>query len=198
MGLEVNDVADYIVTEDQWRSIILNDAASDGKFFYAVKTTGIFCRPSCKSKPPNRENITVFPDAEQALSAGYRPCKRCKPTGLRLPDEEWISMVAEYIDNHYMEELNLQLLADLAHGSPYHLHRTFKKVNGVTPVEYIQNVRIEQAKSRLLTTTQPVAEIGKQVGLTNTPYFITLFKKLTGLTPAHYRSLHASVPKGEL
>lgn len=198
MGLEVNDVADYIVTEDQWRSIILNDAASDGKFFYAVKTTGIFCRPSCKSKPPNRENITVFPDAEHALSAGYRPCKRCKPTGLRLPDEEWISMVAEYIDNHYMEELNLQLLADLAHGSPYHLHRTFKKVNGVTPVEYIQNVRIEQAKSRLLTTTQPVAEIGKQVGLANTPYFITLFKKLTGLTPAHYRSLHASVPKGEL
>lgn len=191
-------MADLKVTEEHWRSIILNDAASDGKFFYAVKTTGIFCRPSCKSKPPNRENITVFPNAEHALSAGYRPCKRCKPTGLRLPDEEWISVVAEYIDNHYMEELNLQFLADLAHGSPYHLHRTFKKVNGVTPVEYIQNVRIEQAKSRLLTTTQPVAEIGKQVGLANTPYFITLFKKLTGLTPANYRASHAYVPKGEL
>ncbi|WP_410771958.1 bifunctional transcriptional activator/DNA repair enzyme AdaA [Fontibacillus sp. BL9] len=191
-------MSDFKVTEDQWRSIILNDAASDGKFFYAVKTTGIFCRPSCKSKPPNRENISVFPDAEHAMSAGYRPCKRCKPTGLRLPDEEWISVVAEYIDNHYMEELNLQLLADLAHGSPYHLHRTFKKVNGGTPVEYIQNVRIEQAKSRLLTTSQPVAEIGKQVGLANTPYFITLFKKITGLTPANYRTLYASVPKGEL
>ncbi len=191
-------MADIRVTEDQWQSIILNDAASDGNFFYAVKTTGIFCRPSCKSRPPNRDNITVFPDAEHALTAGYRPCKRCKPTGLRLPDEEWISVVAEYIDNHYMEELNLQLLADLAHGSPYHLHRTFKKVNGVTPVEYIQHIRIEQAKSRLLTTTQPVAGIGKQVGLANTPYFITLFKKLTGLTPANYRSLHASVPKGDI
>lgn len=188
-------MADFKVTDEYWRAIISNDTASDGKFFYAVKTTGIFCRPSCKSRPPNRENITVFPDAEHALSAGYRPCKRCKPTGLRLPDQEWISVVTGYIEHHYMDDLNLQLLAELAHGSPYHLHRTFKKVTGTTPVEYIQYVRIEQAKSRLQTTKQSVTEIGRQVGLANTPYFITLFKKITGLTPAYYRSLHTSVPK---
>ena len=89
------------VSNEQWRAIVGNDPSYDGQFYYAVKTTGIFCRPSCKSRPPNRENIGFFLTAEQALAAQFRPCKRCKPTGQRLPDEEWIAMVTVYIDRHY-------------------------------------------------------------------------------------------------
>ncbi|WP_461671184.1 Ada metal-binding domain-containing protein, partial [Mycobacterium tuberculosis] len=127
-------------TELEWRSIISNDAAHDGAFFYAVRTTAIFCRPSCGSRPPLRENTSVFKSAEAAREAGYRPCKRCKPAGERLPDEEWVASVAEYIHSRYMEPLPLSKLAEAGHGSPYHLHRTFKRVTGATPAAYVQQV----------------------------------------------------------
>ncbi|WMT43437.1 bifunctional transcriptional activator/DNA repair enzyme AdaA [Paenibacillus sp. D2_2] len=182
------------LTHQRWNAIVYNDPTYDGKFFYAVKTTGIFCRPSCKSRPPKMENIRLFETAEQALSENFRPCKRCRPTGQRLPDDEWIQVVTDYIDNNYDASLTLQTLADASHGSPYHLHRTFKKIKGVTPVEYIQQVRITKAKLLLLHSGLEVAKVGASVGMANTAYFITLFKKRTGITPAQYRKEHASIP----
>ncbi|MFS1517251.1 bifunctional transcriptional activator/DNA repair enzyme AdaA [Bacillus sp. SCS-151] len=175
------------VSDEQWEAIANNDVSYDGQFFYAVKTTGIFCRPSCKSRLPNRENIGFFEDANQALAAHFRPCKRCKPTGKRLPDDEWIAVITEYVDSHYNEKLTLEVLALMSHVSPYHLHRTFKKIKGMTPVDYIQHIRMEKAKMLLTTIDAPIAEVGKSVGLSNTPYFITLFKKKIGQTPEAYR-----------
>ncbi|GKU76108.1 bifunctional transcriptional activator/DNA repair enzyme AdaA [Paenibacillus sp. L3-i20] len=183
------------LTELRWQAIYTNDISSDGMFFYAVKTTGIFCRPSCKSKPPNRANVDIFPDAKAAQAADYRPCKRCKPTGQTLPNEEWITQITNYIHHHFTEEITLAKLADIAHGSPYHLHRTFKRVNGITPAAYIHQLRIDRAKAKLIETNSTVSEIGEAVGLANTPYFITLFKRLTGYTPAHYRQLHTKEVK---
>ena len=183
------------VSDEQWQAVTDNDASYDGHFFYAVKTTGIFCRPSCKSRLPNRENIGFFKDAEQALAAHFRPCKRCKPTGEKLPDEEWIFLITEYIDIHYKEKLTLETLALLSHGSPYHLHRTFKKINGMTPVDYIQKKRIEKAKMLLTISNDSIAEVGESVGLSNTPYFITLFKKKTGQTPEAFRRLQKKLLK---
>lgn len=178
------------VTDEQWQAIINNEAAYDGQFYYAVKTTGIFCRPSCKSRPPKRDNIGYYLTIDQALAAGFRPCKRCKPTGRRLPDEEWVALVTEYIDRNYKEMLTLVTLATICHGTPYHLHRTFKKVMDITPLDYIQQVRIESAKKILISSPTPIAEVGASVGLSNTPYFITLFKKKTGHTPKGYQSWH--------
>lgn len=182
------------LTRERWNAIVGNDPAYDGEFFYAVKTTGIFCRPSCKSRPPKMENIRLFENAEQALSENFRPCKRCRPTGQRLPDDEWIQVVTDYIDNNYSASLALQTLAEVSHGSPYHLHRTFKKIKGVTPVEYIQQIRIAKAQQLLLHSGLEVAKVGASVGMANTAYFITLFKKRTGVTPAQYRKEHASIP----
>jgi AraC family transcriptional regulator, regulatory protein of adaptative response / methylphosphotriester-DNA alkyltransferase methyltransferase len=178
-----------ILTEELWHAIVNNNAVYDGKIYYAVRTTGIFCRPSCRSKPPRRDNIQLFENPQQALDAGFRPCKRCKPTGLRLPDEEWIGWLTAYIEEHYREALTLETLAEISHGSPYHLHRTFKRITGLTPALYLQQLRIDKAKAQLVETEHPIAVIGMQVGLHNTPYFVTLFKKLTGSTPARYRQL---------
>lgn len=175
------------VSDEQWQAITDNDSAYDGQFFYAVKTTGIFCRPSCKSKLPIRENICMFLTAKKALNARFRPCKRCKPTGSRLPDEEWIDLVTSYIDSHYQEPLSLDTLAQLSHGSPYHLQRIFKKVKGITPVYYIQQQRINAAQAMLRESNLPITEIASLVGLPNTSYFITLFKQKTGQTPEAYR-----------
>ncbi|MHA6480332.1 bifunctional transcriptional activator/DNA repair enzyme AdaA [Paenibacillus sp. strain BS8-2] len=180
--------------EDEWQRIITNNVASDGMFYYAVRTTGIFCRPSCASKPPLKENTSIFRSADAAKHAGYRPCKRCKPTGEQLPDEEWVGAVTAYMEANYMEPLPLHKLAEAGHSSPYHLHRTFKRVTGLTPAAYVTRIRIQQAKELLISGDQTVAWIGNQVGLPNTPYFITLFKKETGWTPAQYRLM---VAKGE-
>lgn len=183
----VTEVGEERLTEEKWQAIINNDASYDSRFFYAVKSTGIFCRPSCKSRPPKKENVRLFPNAERALAEHYRPCKRCKPNGLRLPDEDWVDQITHYIDSNYGETLTLETLADMCHGSPYHLHRTFKRIKGITPVEYVQHTRMAKARGFLSRSDQPVADIAMAVGIPNASYFITLFKKRTGRTPAEYR-----------
>ncbi|MCH1625248.1 bifunctional transcriptional activator/DNA repair enzyme AdaA [Ferdinandcohnia quinoae] len=179
-----------LMTDEKWEAIISNDASYNGEFFYAVKTTGIFCKPSCKSRVPKRDNVRIFQHAEQALAEQFRPCKRCKPTNERLPDHEWIAVVTKYIDKNFNEKLTLEFLAEVSHGSPYHLHRTFKRITGQTPVEYIQGIRIGHAKELLIQTDRATSEIALSVGLQNVPYFITLFKKKTGYTPLEFRRIY--------
>ena len=103
-----------------------------------------------------------------------------------MPDEEWIAFVTEYVDSHYEEKLTLEVLALLSHGTLITCTELLK-IKGMTPVDYIQHVRIEKAKMLLTTLDDPVSKVGESVGLSNTPYFITLFKKKTGQTPEAYR-----------
>jgi AraC family transcriptional regulator of adaptative response / methylphosphotriester-DNA alkyltransferase methyltransferase len=181
-GLESTGMSD-----EMWQAIVNNDASFDGKFYYAVKTTGIFCRPSCKSRLPIKAHVRIYDDAQQALLGNFRPCKRCRPEGRRLPDEEWVGQLVLLIESRYSESLTLPMLADLIHGSPFHLHRTFKRVMGVTPSDYIQQKRISMAKTYLCESEKSVVEIALAVGIPNAAHFATLFHKKTGFTPTHYR-----------
>ncbi|CAM4460975.1 bifunctional transcriptional activator/DNA repair enzyme AdaA [Paenibacillus tarimensis] len=175
------------LTEEHWQAILANDVSYDQQFIYAVQTTGIFCRPSCKSRPPRRENVRLFSSADEALSQSFRPCKRCKPAGERLPDQEWVDQIASYLDKHYRESVTLESLAVQFNGSPYHLQRTFKRIAGITPVQYLQRKRITAAMELLSRSDELLSSVAAAVGLTSTAYFITLFKRITGVTPAHYR-----------
>ncbi|WP_269411408.1 bifunctional transcriptional activator/DNA repair enzyme AdaA [Lentibacillus daqui] len=174
-------------TEEQRKAIIENDKSYDDQFFYAVKTTKIFCRPSCKSRVPNFDNVRIFLTAENAIKAGYRPCKRCKSGGGRLPDEEWVAHVELYIKENYTKPLTLDKIADNCHGSPYHLHRVFKSIRGITPLEYLQQIRMSKAKEYLLHTEFPIQEIGELVGIANASRFSTLFKEKNKQTPRDFR-----------
>ncbi|MUT65722.1 bifunctional transcriptional activator/DNA repair enzyme AdaA [Paenibacillus sp. NEAU-GSW1] len=179
--------ASQMPTDEQWQAIKNNDASYNAKFMYAIKTTGIFCKPSCKSRLPNRENVRIFQDADGAQAAQFRPCKRCKPTGERLPDQEWVELISRFIEKHYSEPIRLRDIADACHGSAFHLQRTFKRIKGITPTEYVQRTRIAKAQQLMNGTNRSIAEIGVAVGMPNTAYFITLFKKMTGSTPSDYR-----------
>jgi AraC family transcriptional regulator of adaptative response / methylphosphotriester-DNA alkyltransferase methyltransferase len=176
------------MNNEMWEAIIHNDSAFDGKFYYGVTTTGIFCRPSCKSKNPNKEHVRIFYHADQAAAENFRPCKRCRPDGKRLPDEEWIQHIAQFIEEHYQEPLTLSTIADRLHASPFHMHRTFKRVKGVTLSEYIQQKRIDAAKQQLTQTRLSIMDVAMRVGFPNAAHFSTVFQKKTGMSPSDYRN----------
>jgi AraC family transcriptional regulator, regulatory protein of adaptative response / methylated-DNA-[protein]-cysteine methyltransferase len=119
----------------RWAAIEARDARADGQFFYGVRTTGVFCRPSCASRLPRRENVEFFADADAARAAGYRECKRCRPGG--LPRElEIVRRACAALDADPQERLTLAQLSEAVHLSPFHLQRLFKRVLGVSPRQY--------------------------------------------------------------
>jgi AraC family transcriptional regulator of adaptative response / methylphosphotriester-DNA alkyltransferase methyltransferase len=175
------------MNEELWQAIVLSDTAYDGKFYYGVKTTRIFCRPSCRSRVPVKENVILFSNASQALSENFRPCKRCKPDGGRLPNEEWVAQIVHVIETRYAEALALGKLAELFHGSPYHLQRTCTRIQGISPAQFLLQKRIDKAKQMLMNTDLPVMDIAFTVGIPNTSHFSTQFLNITGVTPTAYR-----------
>jgi AraC family transcriptional regulator, regulatory protein of adaptative response / methylated-DNA-[protein]-cysteine methyltransferase len=138
----MKDHSTYITDDCRWSAVSTRNQAADGSFYYAVKTTGIFCRPSCSSKLPNRENVEFFITCKEALEAGYRPCKKCRPTGNTPQEvvEQKIVTTCRLIENSN----TMPKLADLAKEvglSPYHFHRLFKIIVGVTPKQFVANHR---------------------------------------------------------
>ncbi|EAD7746609.1 bifunctional transcriptional activator/DNA repair enzyme AdaA [Listeria monocytogenes] len=180
-------MSDYYLTKKRWQAISTNDKTADGAFFYGVTSTKIFCYPSCKSRLPKKENIVIFHSAEEAFSHGYRACKRCESGGSALPDTEWVNNIEMYIKENFAKALTLKIIADDCHGSPYHLHRTFKRITMITPITYLENVRINYAKMQLTTTNQSIETIGKMAGFPNPSHFSTTFKRHTGLSPNQFR-----------
>ena len=119
----------------RWRAVAAHDVRADGAFFYGVRTTGVFCRPSCASRQPRRENVEYFASADDARAAGYRECKRCQPGG--LPRElEVVQRACAALDADPQQRLTLAQLGEAVHLSPFHLQRLFKRVLGVSPRQY--------------------------------------------------------------
>ncbi len=173
--------------DEQWYAISNCDPLYDGQFVYAVKSTGVFCRPSCKSRVPNRDNVIVFVTVDAAMDAGFRACKRCRPDQFHTPVEELAQKTMKYIEAHYSEPLTLSVIAGNLHINQYHLHHIFKRMVDLTPVEYVLQYRISQAR-RLLTESQlSVTEVAMAVGFVNAAHFSTVFRKQIGVSPSTYR-----------
>ncbi len=134
-----------------WNAVVNRNSRWDGVFVFAVKSTGIYCRPSCPSRRPRRNQVNFFQSPQDAEAAGFRPCKRCcpdgKPNGRSTP--EIIQQICASIESHDSESLKLTDLAREFRMSPYHLQRTFKRWTGISPRQYAMAQRWHQFKSRV-------------------------------------------------
>jgi len=132
-----------------WTAVETRDARQDGVFFYAVRTTGVYCRPSCSSRRPRRENVSFFSSADAAERAGFRACQRCRPRELRLVGDDPVSKARAYLDAHVDERVTLAELSRVARMSAAHLQRQFTRRYGVSPRRYLAALRAERFKNEL-------------------------------------------------
>ncbi len=136
--------------ETAWAAVLSRDARFDGRFVYAVRSTGVFCRPNCPSRRPSRVQVTFFDEPQAARAAGFRACRRCHPeTQGGLPARAAVERVRAHIDGHLDERLTLQDLAPVAGLSATHLQRSFKAALGFSPREYVKSMRTERFKSEV-------------------------------------------------
>jgi AraC family transcriptional regulator, regulatory protein of adaptative response / methylated-DNA-[protein]-cysteine methyltransferase len=168
-----------------WDAVLGRDATLDGKVYYGVKSTWIFCRPSCPSRRPNRNNVEFFVSTAAAKQSGYRACKRCCPEDSTTPKAAFIGQIIEYIDLHSDQSLTLKSLAERFNMSPFHLQRTFKAVVGVTPKRYVEACRIDHLKKQL-QSGQLVSAAVYEAGFGSSSRLYEKSNKGLGMTPATY------------
>jgi AraC family transcriptional regulator of adaptative response/methylated-DNA-[protein]-cysteine methyltransferase len=174
------------VEEDaRWVSVLARDHAKDGTFVFAVKTTGVYCRPSCPARRPRPENVRFFGQPRDAEVAGFRACRRCRPTSARDPRAAWIERVCRRIESHQGEPVRLAELSAVAGVSPYHLQRTFKHALGVTPRQYAETLRASRFKAQL-KGGRPVSTATYEAGYGSGSRVYEKADRQLGMTPATY------------
>ena len=169
--------------ETAWAAVMNRDALLDGRFVYAVSSTGIYCRPSCPSRRPRRERVSFFAGPAEAESAGYRVCLRC---GSSSGVADRIERARRYLDAHADERVTLEQLGRVAGLSPFHLQRTFQRTFGLTPKAYASARRTERFKRSLKDqddVTSAIYEAG--YGSSSRAYENT--GERLGMTPSAYR-----------
>lgn len=175
--------------DDQlWQAILRRDPAWDGRAYYGVITTGIYCRPTCPSRRPHRTNVGFYPAPELAEAAGFRPCKRCTPRGAsqRDADAALVASACRVIESAESEPA-LAELAQMANLSPAHFHRLFKSVVGVTPKSYAtarRRIRVQAQLNGGSSVTHAIFE----AGYNSSARFYAGAKGMLGMSPTAYRA----------
>jgi AraC family transcriptional regulator of adaptative response/methylated-DNA-[protein]-cysteine methyltransferase len=171
----------------QWQAVAARDASHDGKFVFAVSSTGVYCRPSCPARRPRRENVAFFREPDQAEKAGYRACLRCRPRAIGgNGTTETVKAMCRYIEQHLDEPLTLARLGSEFHQSPFHLQRTFKSVLGISPRAYADSCRMNQLKGNL-RAGHSVTRSMYDAGYSSSSRLYERTASQLGMTPDKYR-----------
>ena len=184
------------------RARLARDSRYDGRFFIAVKTTGIFCRPVCPVKPPKEQNVSYYANAQGALAAGFRPCLRCRPDSAPgsyawLGSETTLRRALRLIDEGALDSHGLPQLAERLGVSDRYVRKLFAEHLGVSPKEYAQMNRLMFAKKLLHETRLPIQDIAYAAGFNRIRSFNTAFKKSMRLAPGAVRKTETlPVPAG--
>ncbi len=174
------------IEERRWASVVARDSAQNGRFVYAVATTGVYCKPSCASRHALRANVTFFASGAEAEAAGFRACLRCEPNASASAAERAIGRARAYVEAHLDDGVTLGGIAREAGMSLSHLQRTFKRIVGVSPRQYAAALRADRFKTHLRTgATVSRATFDAGYGASSRAYDAA--GKHLGMTPGAYR-----------
>ncbi len=173
---------------DRWAAVVRRDPNADGRFYYSVRTTGVYCRPSCASRLARRENVRFHATREEVEGAGFRPCKRCRPNEPALTEQRTASVAKACRMIEAAEDVpSLGVLAEAAGMSRFHFHRVFKTVTGVTPKAYAAAHRARRVRDEL-SRTDTVTEAIYGAGFNSSSRFYAMASEVLGMTPTDFRS----------
>ncbi|MBI3431909.1 MAG: bifunctional DNA-binding transcriptional regulator/O6-methylguanine-DNA methyltransferase Ada [Hydrogenophilales bacterium] len=175
------------LAEQRWQAVVGRDPQADGEFVYAVRTTGVYCRPSCPSRAARRQNVAFFDTPALAAAAGYRPCKRCRPDAPSPQQErnERVLRACRTIE-HSLSALSLAQLAQQAGMSPHHFQRVFKAVTGLSPKGYHKAVQARRVAASLQSAPS-VTDAFYDAGFNSAGRFYEEAPALLGMSPGNYR-----------
>jgi AraC family transcriptional regulator of adaptative response/methylated-DNA-[protein]-cysteine methyltransferase len=182
------DVTDFSTDDARWAAVVRRDRSADGTFYYSVRTTGVYCRPSCGARRARRENVRFHATPEAAERAGFRPCRRCRPheTGLAAQRAAAVARACRLIETAE-EPPDLEALAAAAGMSRFHFHRIFKAATGVTPKAYAAAQRARRVRDEL-SRTDTVTDAIYGAGFNSNGRFYAASSDLLGMTPTDFRS----------
>jgi AraC family transcriptional regulator of adaptative response/methylated-DNA-[protein]-cysteine methyltransferase len=169
----------------KWSMVLARDTNADGRFVYAVKSTGVFCRPTCPSRRPRRENVEFFNSPAQAQQAGYRACRRCTPLE-RNPQSQKVEAACRYIDENLDVTLSLTAISRHVAISPFHFQRMFKRMLGISPREYQQARRAGKFRQALLRDGS-VTEAIYEAGFSSSSRAYESVPAQLGMTPSEFK-----------
>lgn len=178
----------YATDEERWDAVCRRERAADGAFYYSVSTTGVYCRPSCPSRPARRANVAFHGSCAEAEAAGFRACLRCKPTEPPLAERQAdaVARACRLIEADGQAP-DLASLAQAVGLSRFHLHRLFKEHTGITPRAYAAARRAERLK-RELAQAATVTEAVYEAGFNSSGRFYAASSAVLGMTPTRYRA----------
>lgn len=187
-NLDTSARADATLRDPRWTTIRNRDAAGDGQFVYAVRTTGVYCRPQCPARPARPENVAFFAGPAEAEAAGFRACLRCRPSGVSR-DEEQAEAVARAcrLIAEAEEPPRLDALARSAGMSAFHFHRVFKAVTGLTPKAWAAAHRAEKVRGVLAEGRGSVTEAIYDAGFNAASRFYDKADQVLGMTATAFR-----------
>jgi AraC family transcriptional regulator of adaptative response/methylated-DNA-[protein]-cysteine methyltransferase len=177
----------------KWERVLKRDKSADGEFVYAVRSTSIYCRPSCPSRRPGANNVVFFDSGKSAQQEGYRPCLRCNPdfNQLKSKQVDLVERICRFIQSGEQPP-SLTDLAVEFNLSSYHLQKTFKKVVGISPRQYADEIRVNRLKSHLKKGTL-VTDALYEAGYGSSSSLYEQAVERLGMTPVHYKSGAARV-----
>ena len=172
-----------------WQAVMDSNREYDGHFFYGVKTVGVYCRPSCKSRTPLRKNVRYFLSGREAEAFGFRPCKRCRPEkDIYSPKQELANQGKAVADLCFKSPEKLSAAIKNLGTSPGYLSTVFREQMGMTFSDYVRQRRLMYAKNQLRDQSLPIADIAEELEFSSLAAFYAFFKKYAHITPKLYRN----------
>lgn len=173
-----------------WTAVSERDKSFDGVIYYAVRSTGVYCQPSCPSRRPRRENIEFFTHPEHAERAGFRACRRCRPNDVRTTSAhvEIVRNACRYVEQNLESSLTLEEIAQSLGVSGGFLHRTFKALTGITPRQYVEARRLNEFKLELRLNQRSVTDAIYEAGYGSSSRLYERASEFIGMSPRQYRT----------